>query len=365
MTTSKRAAITLAGALAALFALAALASAAPRSFYGTISQTQLTGEDFDRMGEARLGTLRFEINWSQVVGAGQSQSYDWSATDGVMGHAAEQGLRPLPYLYGTPTFVVKDLDGARCKPESCGTYAPRSKAALRAWRGFVTAAVERYGPGGEFWAANPSVPEKPVTEWQIWNEQNSPSFFRPRPDVKRYYKLLKVADRAIASADPDAEVITGGMFGTPRHGEKPAISAWDFLGHLYRIKGAQRTFDSVGIHPYAPKLSKVKAQVKLMRDEMKKAGDREVDLWITEIGWSSANGGKLNRGPKGQAMRLKQAYKLFAKKRRAWNVEGVIWYSWRDSETSVCEWCADSGLVTRDLKAKPSLKAMTKFTGGR
>jgi len=115
-------------------------------------------------------------------------------------------------------------------------------------------------------------------------------------------------------------------------------------------------------------MKKVRAQLDLFREAMKKGGDKNADLWITEIGWASTGlDNPLVRGAKGQASRLKEAFKFFIKKRRAYNVKSVVWYSWRDRndpDDTPCEWCAGSGLVDKDMQAKPALRAFTRFTGG-
>jgi hypothetical protein len=88
-------------------------------------------------------------------------------------------------------------------------------------------------------------------------------------------------------------------------------------------------------------------------------------MWITEIGWGSAKGGNpLNRGTQGQAQRLKQSFKYLQKKRNKLNLETVTWFSWMDSTTSICDWCAKSGLFKAGLVEKPAWRAFTKFTGG-
>jgi hypothetical protein len=263
---------------------------------------------------------------------------------------------------------VARLDGHSCQPGDCPPYGPKGKQALAAWRAFLTDAVKRYGPDGEFWAENPSLPQLPIRDWQIWNEQNSPSFWKPKPDVKAYARLLDAAHAAIRGADPKATVILGGMFGTPLGGRRPALSAWDFLAKLYAQKGAKKDFDAVAPHPYAAKLSKVVAQIDLLRDVMVDAKDANTELWITELGWASGGPpNPLNRGLAGQADRLTEAFKYFIKKRRALNVANVTWYSWRDNSSTdvgLCEWCPKSGLLNEDRSTKPSFDAFTDLTGG-
>jgi hypothetical protein len=88
---------------------------------------------------------------------------------------------------------------------------------------------------------------------------------------------------------------------------------------------------------------------------------------VTEIGWSSGTGeNPLERGPDEQAARLTEAYALLTDRRDEWNLESVIWFSWRDRVTDpVCDWCAYSGLFAEaGLEPKPVWEALMGFTGG-
>ncbi len=356
-------------AAAAALALATSASAAvPKRFFGVMPQGPLTAEDFQMMGSANVGMVRSEIYWAGIDPTPAEGDNNWSSFDSVVAEAARNGVAVLPFVASEPPWAV-ELDGHNCELPACPPYGPKGKQALDAWARFLTEAVDRYGPGGDFWAENPSVPELPIRAWQMWNEQNSPSFWKPKPNVKAYAKLLHVSHAAITGADPGAEVILGGMFGTPLGGRKPALSAWDFLAKLYKQKGAKKDFEGIAPHPYASKFSNVLAQIDLIRDAMIEAGDAKAELWITEIGWASGGPpNPLNRGLEGQADRLHEAFSYFIKKRAKLNLKSVIWYSWRDNtstDVDLCEWCPKSGLLNEDRSPKPSFEAFTEFTGGR
>lgn len=334
------------------------------SFFGVAPQGQLLDEDLDRMGEGGVGTLRIFLPWG-LIDPTEADDFDFSAYDGIILGAARNDIDVLPFMFGTPNWVAQTLDGEPCDLD-CDGFAPRSEEALAAWGEFVAAAVNRYGPDGDLWAENPDLPARPVEVWQIWNEQNSPSFYEPAPDVASYAKLLEVASEQIREHDPEATVILGGMFGTPQGGERPAYSAWEYLRELYAITGTE-TFDGVAVHPYAARLEKVELQIERMRDEIEAAGDDDASLWITEIGWSS-DGPKnpLNRGLEGQAELLTDSFQYFVDNREAWNIQSVIWFSWRDIGDSICDWCADSGLFPEASleEPKPAWEAFTEFTGG-
>ncbi len=338
----------------------------PRQFFGVVPQAPVTAEDLARMGEGKIGMMRLVVPWGALDPSPAAGDLNLEAIDLIVLEAARNGIEILPTLYGTPDWVARDLDGAVCEGDVCATFAPRSLAALDAWAGFVGAAVDRYGPDGSLWKENPEIQRLPVRAWQIWNEQNSPTFYRPAPDVDAYANLLAASERAIHERDPDAELILGGLFGTPLDGERPAFTAWDFLARLYAIPGAEADFDGVGAHPYAAHLEKVDYQLDLMHREIERAGDLDASIWVTEIGWASSGPeDPLNRGFEGQALQLTEAFDYLLEHRLEWNIEAVTWYSWRDySGPGLCSWCGGSGLFTEDLEPKVSWEAFVAYTGG-
>jgi polysaccharide biosynthesis protein PslG len=339
---------------------------APANFFGVVSQTPLAEQELTRMGQGKVGSLRVHLPWANIDPEPKAGDFDWGATDGVILAAAARGIEPQPFLFGTPRWVATDMDGEDACDPNCAIYAPRSPEALEAWGKFVGAAVERYGPEGKLWEENPDVDPVPVRAWQIWNEQNSPSFYQPKPDVEEYATMLKVAAEAIRKEDPEAQIVLGGMFGTPLGGERPAYAAYDYLKRLYE-DGADEYFDGVGVHPYGAHAQKIESQVDLMRDEVERAGDTDATTWITELGWASSGPDHpLNKGPQGQAEELTAAFDMLLEHRLEWNVEGVTWYAWRDlPEEGTCAWCAGAGLFeAEELEPKPAWDAFTAFTGG-
>jgi hypothetical protein len=333
----------------------------PASFFGVMTQGPPTDGAFERMKPAGVGTFRSFFPWSQLEPA--ADDYDFSITDSVVSGAAKQRIQVLPYLLATPPWVAA-LDGHDCG-DDCGLIAPDSAVSLEAWRHFLEEVVARYGPGGEFWREHPDLPKMPIRAWQIWNEQNSPSFYAPRPNVASYARLVEVAADAIHDVDPDAEIVLGGMFGTPFGGQAPGIAATDYLQQLYVLLGSDPPFDSVGVHPYGAHTSKVVEQVAGLHDVIAGAGD-DARLWVTEMGWSSEEGGEpLERGAEGQAAALTESYDYLIENRDALNLQGIVWYSWTDFYgAGICAWCAGSGLFAEDGAPKPALAAFTSFTGG-
>ena len=337
----------------------------PRSFYGVVPQGKLSAADIQRMGQGRVGTIRATLPWAEIDPTPLAGDLRWKDYDAIVGAAAEEQITVLPTAYSVPKWVWQ-LEGCKEGDGPCSIMAPQSQLGLSSWRAFLGAAVERYGPDGSFWAGHPSIPERPIRVWQIWNEQNSPGFYRPIPDVGDYGRLLAAAAEAIRGRDPGAKIVLGGLFRYPLGGREGGIRATDYLRELY-ARGLSYAFDGVAIHPYAGHVSGVRHQVKRMTNVIDESGD-DASVWITELGWAS--GGKqtpLNRGPTGQAHQLTEAFRWFTAVRKRLDIRLVAWFAWRDvpAAESRCKWCARSGLFrSGSLVAKPAWKAFRRFTGG-
>ena len=363
------AALTLA-AIVALLADASSASAKgpPRAFYGVVPHYEIGDRDLRRMKAGRLGTVRITLPWSQIDPSALPDDYEWSEFDAVVAGASRQRINVLPTVYSVPQWLAR-LEGCDGTVRVCAITPPRGEVGLGEWRAFLGAAVRRYGPGGEFWALHPELAPRPIRAWQIWNEPNSRTFYQPQPDVPRYGELLIAAAEAIRGVDPGAEVLLAGLWNFPHADREGGITGNAFLEQLYGLPGIEAAFDGIAVHPYAKRMSGVRAQVRRMVGIARAAGDEDVGTWITEVGWAS--GGRAhpyNRGPAGQARRLEQAFRWFTANRRRLDLRLVAWYAWRDLAQRELrhEWWARTGLFRAErLDPKPAWERLVTLTGGR
>ena len=341
-----------------------VAADVPAGFFGVVPQAGIGDEDLDRMEQGNVGTIRLVVPWGQIDTTPEKDDLSLGYVDTIVLGAAARGIQVLPTIYGTPTWVAEGLDGDKCDPD-CAAFAPRSAPALAAWKDFIGRMVGRYGENGELWNERPDVTAMPIRSWQIWNEQNSPTFYQPDVDPASYSKVLAAAAEAIRDRDPEAEVVLGGMFGTPYGGKPPGQTAWAFLRELYAIDEDSSTFDSIAAHPYAAHEEKIELQVRRLRQVADQVHDQEAGLWITEVGASSDEGNNpLLRGPEGQADQLREVFDFLLANQQDWNIRGVTWYSWRDT-TGQCAWCPGSGLFEEEaLTPKPAWEAFVSYTGG-
>ncbi len=339
-------------ALALVLASGAQASV-PQSFFGTVPWLGFQGDDFERLDQAHVRNARTPFFWPNIEP--KHGQFNWNGTDRFVGTAALYHVRTLPFLNGSPSWVAGDVRDAPV----------RTKGAKKAWKEFVEACVERYGPNGTFWLLHPTIPKVPITAWQIWNEQNNTSYYGPRPNPRAYAKLVRLARNALRSVDSHATVVLGGMAGDAA--PKYSMTARRFLAKLYRVKGGKRLFNVVAVHPYSATVHNMKRQISLLRRVIRRHHDN-AKMWITEVGWGSApksDRWPLLKGPEGQKRILKKAFRVMLKHRKRWRLKRVYWFLWRDAAPDApvnCSFCRSAGLFTYDFNPKPAWKAFLGFS---
>jgi hypothetical protein len=338
----------------------------PPSFFGIVPQTGLTEEDVRHMQAGGIGSVRMGMGWDSVQKA-RGGRYHWEIIDREVAMAASHGLRALPFLGGVAPWLGT----------SPTTLPVDSTQAVEEWKTFVSAAVKRYGPNGEFWAEHPPgvavdgvvIPEPlPIRTWQIWNEVNFFYFAFPVSPA-RYARLLKPSSNAIKSVDPSAKILLSGLFGDPKEGGPYGRSAAGFLNALYRVPRIERYFDAVALHPYAFHVDDLEEMVEDVRAVMLDNDDPGARLRITEMGWGSEDNSQVvafEQGIEGQKRELKGAYRYLLANRKRLKLDAAYWFSWKDSSL-YCSYCDSVGFFSEGsgLLPKPAWYAFVKFTGGR
>jgi hypothetical protein len=351
-----RVAIVVAALGLTLSLFAPSASAAARSeFFGIVQGPTLDNPDFQGMMGARIRTNRFVLKWGWVQP--RSNAFDWESADRFFGELASHGIRAVPSLWGNPSWV----GGSSSTPPIGGL------AGEQAWRAFLRAMVVRYGPGGFYWSHGyrqrygPNATPLPVLSWQIWNEPNLDKYFAPSPSPGKYARLLQISHEAIKSVDRGARVVLAGM---PGFGD---MDAWDFLDSLYGVAGIKGRFDAAALHPYASTIDRQRLSIQRFRNAMTRHGDGDTPVWISELGWGSAPPDRfgINRGLEGQKTMLRRSFKLILSHRKAWNIQRLFWFRWRDpqhSQAGTCSFCASAGLLRYNRTQKPAYATFLGFT---
>jgi polysaccharide biosynthesis protein PslG len=340
----------------------------PSAFFGISPQTALHRDDLSLMRRTGIGSLRFPIYWSLSEPA--RGLFDWRATDAFLISTSGYGFERLPVIWGSPSWAT----GTR-RAGHCGFSAARCEALQmpvhtlaqrRAWASFLRALVGRYGPNGAFWELHTELPKEPIRTWQIWNEENDHRF--AEASVGAYAGLLRGSAPAIRSVDPDARILLGGLYATPR--VEPALDATTFLSRLYGYAGIKALFDGVALHPYAYNPRLMAAAIGSVRAVMRRHGDGAGELFVTEFGWGSqtraAGGDRFERGPAVQAEYLKRAWAILLANRRRWHLRSAFWFTWQDipAATTRCDFCDSNGLLRLDGLPKRALSRFAQVAHG-
>ena len=213
-----------------------------------------------------FGWVRCDFAWYDL----EPRRGEWNlqGTDLLVEMAGARGLKVLGILGSCPPWA------------NGGNAWNHPPTELEAWKGYVRTVVSRY--------------RGRVAAWEIWNEENIHAFWQPRPDPAAYVKLLIAASAEIRKADPGAQVVMGGVAGLD-----PAYL------HACLVLGAGEYVDAVAYHPYAetigeegqPETDRLKPKERLCRHIVAFVKDlvntytrRRVEIWITEVGWTTGEG---------------------------------------------------------------------------
>jgi hypothetical protein len=267
-------------------------------------------------------------------------------TDLIVAAAAKHHLSLLPVVTYAPPWDASRVGNHR-QPASPAPYAR-----------YLTGLVERYGSKGSFWAAHPSIPKRPITAWQIWNEPDLTLNWSTTPFAASYLALLRAAHDAVKKADPSATVILG------------AMAHWQDLELIYAVPGSRKLFDSVAANSYTPKPEDVITILGRYRQTMDENGDTRKPLLATEIGWPSGLGRtslsySFQTTKRGQARKLAKVLPLLARSRRRLKLGAFYYYTWMSPDPEHANPFAFAGLLhynqsTHSVHPKPAYWAFRR-----
>lgn len=217
---------------------------------------------FKVLEELGVKWIRFDIDW-HVIQVLHRDTFDWSGTDRVVETAERHGIEILGTIAYTPVWATDPRcdNGFGCPPLNTSDFAR-----------FVRVSVFRY--------------KNSIDHWEIWNEQNSVSYWGVNSTVEQYVEILKASYEEIKKIDPESVVMVGGLAVTGEVHSSP----YEYMKKLYELE-ANRYFDAIAIHPYTYpfavdstatwngwlEIEKIH-QLTLLNDE----GNKKV--WITEFG---------------------------------------------------------------------------------
>jgi hypothetical protein len=314
-------------------------------FYGVNVQQVFSGPPSSwqtrlaAMSGGGLQLARIDARWSEIEPSppsGGVHNYDWSEYDAMVQAMAQQGLRWYPIVaYSTSWAGVIPGD-------SNSVVAP---AHVDDFTAYAAALARRYGRGGTFWSGHPWLPQLPVSDYEIWNEENSNAFMRPQTSAPEAYADLYMAARAaIKSVDPAADVVVGGLaLGKPgvtdeiRFLQRMYAHRPDLAGHV----------DGVGLHPYQQSLADTYMRLGRFRQALDLLAGPSVPIEITEVGWATTSVSESDRATDLSLLAEQLPHSDC-------NVDRLIPYTWLTQESNGSDPEDWFGIWNHDGSGKPS-----------
>lgn len=292
--------------------------------------------------DAGMWAIRVDVDWSVIEARRGIRA--WTAVDRVVGAVTALGMCPVGVVGYTPRWAARATDlptDSHFRPADPATFAA-----------FARDAAARYVDS--------------IAVWEVWNEPNIATFYRPAPDAAGYGRLLTAASAAIKSASPTSAVISGGLAPAVDNGRD--IAPVTFLTALYR-GGFRRSFDAVGVHPYTypalpddPSTRSWNTAQKMwdMHDVMVAGGDGAKLIWMTEFG---APTGTAPTAVSDEVQAETIRIVVTAARDVAWLGPAFV-YSLRDSGTDPADPEQNFGLLRRDFTPKAAY-GVVRGLGGR
>jgi hypothetical protein len=284
---------------------AAPAANETRSVFGINSHIASRYPDFQRLDLAANAVIETNAGWAREEFQmhriqPRRGEFDWGFNDKMVDLLTARGVQIVGVLFPAAGWATPFAGDAESEPSN---YAP--DPALFA--DFAARVVERY--------------RDRITYWQIWNEPENATFWKPRPNAAEYSNLLRAVYPAIKRANPNAQVLSAGIVPFDQ----------SFLRAI-AVNDGWNSFDILAVHPYVdpntPEAGQIDsagiAAVKVLADTL---GSKPI--WVTEFGWST---GPSDRAPSQPTTEDNQANYLVrsAALMRAAGAERIIWYVLRD-----------------------------------
>jgi len=345
--------------------------------WGINAHERYTDEEFPilkELGEAGLETVIFSYSWREIEKS--KGVYTFNAPSGWWGLKAKDGtlLSIDDYLSSLKKFgirlvcVLTNNIGKEIKQnvwylkqpyepvKGLPSFQPRfgDSKYVEAFGEYCAQMARRYGKKGM----------NLIREWEVWNEPNGnlSAVEKSQPGVyskvvKSYVRILKQAYKRIKQEDPQAKVIGIGA----------SRIDFRFIEDCLKL-GAGDYMDALSIHPYrestypedrfhpesygAPegRCHTYAEEIAYLRSIIKKySPEKEIELWITEMGYSIFNRYKrgIDVSPFTQAKYLAR----FCIQNLALGIDNIIWYQLRDFGNTNYD---DSNGITSNCIPKPA-----------
>ncbi len=181
------------------------------------------------------------------------------------------------------------LDYSVAWAKRCAGFCPPADSS--AYAAYATAVAARYGEHGSFWAQHPELPYSPARIFEVWNEENTATYWSTGPSAGQYARLYMAAHAAVKAVDPAASVIVGGLADPSASFDPQQDSPAQFVQGMLAAQPTLRGhIDGFGLHPYAPTAQDSVEWIIHFRQVLGSLGEGSAPIDITEVGWPAGVG---------------------------------------------------------------------------
>jgi polysaccharide biosynthesis protein PslG len=295
------------------------------------------GDSLDKavaaLKKAKITYVRMDFGWSDIE---QKQGqWDFTNYDRIINLLSDNNIRILGIFSYCAGWAAAPPDYLWCSAPTENKF----------FTDFSTAVIKRY--------------KNKVKYWEVWNEPDSRTYWRPQDMLVRYTSLLKDVYQAAKIEDPSCKILMGGL----AEGYK--------IEYIYK-NGGKDYFDLVNVHvlnsPLGPApIKTAQSAVAQVKRTMARFGDGQKRIWVTEMGcpgvpkdisvqqwWNGPNPNEQQ-----QAEWVKLVYTDFIKEKQ---VDKIFWAFIRDTKGHFGNGVDYFGLIRWDFSEKPSFKALTDIT---
>lgn len=254
------------------------------SFWGDAENDVTNQEYLDLMVTSGCEWIRVQFGWRAMEPDPDDgiEPYLW-AYERIVDLAHERGLKILVNVTHPPDWARPDDPGIPAEPEAFASLLSRL--------------VPRF--------------KGKVQAWQIWNEPNLIEENNGRIDPEGYLALVRAASPAIREADPEALIVFPGLAPNSLNYDDWAIDDDVYLETLFGLENGEiaQYFDVFGAHGYGAGNSPDHywpgnlsdnpgwtdaaefyfRHLEEYRRILVQSGAGDMPVWITEMGWPTAN----------------------------------------------------------------------------
>ena len=319
----------------------------------------------DRTLEAGFDWLKQQVEWSQTEPI-EKGGFDWRELDKVVAAVSSAGIKLLLSVVRAPNWALGDR-----------SHGPPGDPLD--FRDFMQALAGRY--------------RGHVHAYELWNEANlAREWGYGQIDAGAFVELMLAGNEGVKAGDPDAITVGGAL--TPAgdvdipEQQVQAVDDVRFLEQIYAYRDgiARQAFDAWGVHPggfnNAPTQeigtergsgwnghgSFYFQRYIQHRAVMEANGDADKPIWLTEMGWSTANadpayGFGADNSEEDQANFLVDAFQLI-RESAPYITHAFVWNLNFQAVVDAQDEKFAFGLLRPDGSPRPAYTALKEMTKG-